>query len=63
VAAAAAHARDVTLVINNAGVGQPGGFLAPDGEESARRPLALTRFDPCLLIGIDPSKSAWHAGG
>ncbi len=37
IAAAAAQAPDVTLVINNAGIAQPGGFLAPDSEEVARR--------------------------
>ncbi len=37
VAAAAELASDVTLVINNAGIAQPGGFLAPDGEDVARR--------------------------
>ena len=37
VAAAAAQAPDVTLVINNAGIAQPGGFLAADSEEVARR--------------------------
>ncbi|WP_112188777.1 SDR family oxidoreductase [Ralstonia sp. GX3-BWBA] len=37
VAAAAAYARDVTLVINNAGIAQPGGFLAHDSEEVSRR--------------------------
>lgn len=37
VAAAAALAPDVTLVINNAGISQPGGFLAQDSEEVARR--------------------------
>jgi NAD(P)-dependent dehydrogenase (short-subunit alcohol dehydrogenase family) len=37
VAAAAALASDVELVINNAGIAQPGGFLAPDSEEVARR--------------------------
>ena len=36
VAAAAALAPDVTLVINNAGIAQPGGFLAPDSEDVAR---------------------------
>jgi NAD(P)-dependent dehydrogenase (short-subunit alcohol dehydrogenase family) len=44
VAAAAARAHDVTLVINNAGVGQLGGFLAPDSEESARRHLETNFF-------------------
>ena len=37
VAAAAALAPDVTIVINNAGIAQPGGFLAADSEEVARR--------------------------
>lgn len=37
VAAAAARARDVTLVVNNAGIARPGGFLLDDSEETARR--------------------------
>ena len=37
VAAAAELASDVTLVINNAGIAQSGGFLAPDSEDVARR--------------------------
>ena len=37
VAAAVAAASDVTLVINNAGIAQPGGFLAADSEATARR--------------------------
>jgi NAD(P)-dependent dehydrogenase (short-subunit alcohol dehydrogenase family) len=37
VAAAVELASDVTLVINNAGIAQPGGFLAPDSEDVARR--------------------------
>ena len=36
VAAAVQHASDVTLVINNAGIAQPGGFLAQDSEAVAR---------------------------
>jgi NAD(P)-dependent dehydrogenase (short-subunit alcohol dehydrogenase family) len=39
VVAAAKLAPDVTLVINNAGVGQPGGFLAADSEAVAHRML------------------------
>jgi NAD(P)-dependent dehydrogenase (short-subunit alcohol dehydrogenase family) len=39
IAAAAAHASDVTLLINNAGVAHLGGFLAPDSEEVARHML------------------------
>jgi NAD(P)-dependent dehydrogenase (short-subunit alcohol dehydrogenase family) len=37
VTAAATLASDVTLVINNAGIAQPGGFLAADSEDVARR--------------------------
>jgi NAD(P)-dependent dehydrogenase (short-subunit alcohol dehydrogenase family) len=37
VAAAAKLASDVTLVINNAGIAQSGGFLAPDSEDVTRR--------------------------
>jgi NAD(P)-dependent dehydrogenase (short-subunit alcohol dehydrogenase family) len=37
VAAAGALASDVTLVINNAGIAQPGSFLAADSEDVARR--------------------------
>jgi NAD(P)-dependent dehydrogenase (short-subunit alcohol dehydrogenase family) len=37
VAAAAAQASDVTLVINNAGIAQAGGFLAADSDATTRR--------------------------
>lgn len=37
VAAAATLADDVDLVINNAGIAQPGGFLLPDSDAVARR--------------------------
>src|ERR1700730_13898075 len=37
VAAAPARAGGMTLIINNAGVGHQGGFLAADSEEVARR--------------------------
>ncbi len=37
IAAAVNQASDVTLVINNAGIAQPGGFLAQDGDAVARR--------------------------
>ena len=37
IAAAAQQANDVTLVINNAGIAQPGGFLADDSDAVARR--------------------------
>jgi NAD(P)-dependent dehydrogenase (short-subunit alcohol dehydrogenase family) len=44
VAFAAALASDVTLVINNAGIAQPGGFLEADSEEVARRTFETNFF-------------------
>jgi len=44
IAAAAARLGDVTLLINNAGVGAAGGFLAPDSEEVTRRLLETNFF-------------------
>ena len=49
VAAAAALASDVTLVINNAGIAQPGGFLDADSEALARR-LFETNFFAMLRV-------------
>lgn len=49
VAAAAALASDVALVINNAGIAQPGGFLAADSEEVTRR-LFETNFFAMLRV-------------
>lgn len=49
VAAAAALAPDVTLVINNAGIAQPGGFLADDSEGVARR-IFETNFFGMLRV-------------
>lgn len=49
VAAAAALASDVTLVINNAGIAQPGGFLAADSEDVARR-IFETNFFGMLRV-------------
>ena len=49
VVAAAALASDVTLIINNAGIAQPGGFLAADSEEVARR-IFETNFFSMLRV-------------
>jgi NAD(P)-dependent dehydrogenase (short-subunit alcohol dehydrogenase family) len=49
VAGAVAMAPDVTLVINNAGIAQPGGFLAEDSEEVARR-IFETNFFAMLRV-------------
>lgn len=43
IAAVLEQAGDVTLVINNAGIAQPGGFLLPNSEEVSRR-LFETNF-------------------
>lgn len=52
VAAAAALASDVTLVINNAGIAQPGGFLAADSEDITRR-IFETNFFAVLRMSKD----------
>lgn len=49
VAAAAALASDVTLIINNAGIAQSGGFLAAESEEVARR-IFETNFFAVLRV-------------
>lgn len=49
VQAAARQAADVTLLINNAGIAQPGGFLAADSEDVARR-LFETNFFAMLRM-------------
>ena len=63
VAAAVKLASDVTLVINNAGIAQPGGFLAPDSEEVARR-IFETNFFAVLRMSkaFAPILKA-HGGG
>lgn len=50
VTAAASAASDVNLVINNAGIAQPGGFLAQDSEDVARR-LMETNYFAMLRMG------------
>lgn len=49
IAAAVQRASDVTLVINNAGIAQPGGFLAQDSDAVARR-IFETNFFGMLNI-------------
>jgi NAD(P)-dependent dehydrogenase (short-subunit alcohol dehydrogenase family) len=44
VAAAVARAGDVTLVVNNAGIGEVGGFLLPDSEAVTRRMFETNFF-------------------
>ena len=49
VQAAAQQAADVTLLINNAGIAQPGGFMLADSEDTARR-LFETNFFAMLRM-------------
>jgi NAD(P)-dependent dehydrogenase (short-subunit alcohol dehydrogenase family) len=49
VAAAATRAADVTLVVNNAGIAQPGGFLGADSDAVARR-IFETNFFGVLSV-------------
>lgn len=63
IAAAAALAQDVTLVINNAGIAQPGGFLAPDSEELARRIFETNVFGVLRVSqAFAPILKANHGG-
>lgn len=52
IAAAVQQAGDVTLVINNAGIAQPGGFLAPDSDAVSRR-IFETNFFGVLNMSKD----------
>ena len=63
VAAAAAHAGDVTLVINNAGIGHQGGFLAPDSEVVARRQLETNYFGMLRMSKAFAPALAANGGG
>ena len=58
VAAAAAHAGDVTLVINTAGVDHLGGFLAADNEEVARERRQRHHGPDDQLVGHVAAHSA-----
>jgi NAD(P)-dependent dehydrogenase (short-subunit alcohol dehydrogenase family) len=63
VAAAVARAGDVTLIINNAGVGHQGGFLAPDSEEVARRQLETNFFGMLRVSKAFAPVLATNGGG
>jgi NAD(P)-dependent dehydrogenase (short-subunit alcohol dehydrogenase family) len=63
VAAAAARAGDVTLVINNAGVGHQGGFLASDSEEVARRQFETNFFGMLRMSKAFAPLLAANGGG
>ncbi len=63
VAAAVARAGDVTLVINNAGVGHFGGFLAADSDEVARRQFETNFFGMLRMSKAFAPVLAANGGG
>ncbi len=63
VAAAAAQGKDVTLVINNAGIAATGGFLAGDSIESARRHLETNLLGPLRVAQAFAPVLAANGGG
>src|SRR5689334_10294886 len=63
VSAGAARAGDVTLLINNAGIGMPGGFLAPDSEEAARRQFETNFFGMLRMSRAFAPVLAANGGG
>ncbi|TWO72844.1 SDR family oxidoreductase [Caenimonas sedimenti] len=63
VARAAAHCGDVTLLINNAGIAAPGGFLADPTLESARRQFETNFFGPLRMAQAFAPVLARNGGG
>jgi len=63
VAAAAARAGDVTLLVNNAGVGHQGGFLAADSEAIARSQLETNFFGMLRMSKAFAPVLAANGGG
>lgn len=61
--AAAARCGDVTLLINNAGIANFGGFLADGSEESARAQLETNFFGPLRLSKAFAPVLAANGGG
>ena len=63
IAAAVQRASDVTLVINNAGIAQPGGFLAQDSEAVARRIFETNFFGMLNMSKAFAPVLKAHGGG
>jgi len=63
VARAARECRDVTLLINNAGVAETGGFLQGNALESARRQLDVNFFGMLQMAQAFAPVLAAHGGG
>ncbi len=63
IAAAATMCGDVTVLINNAGIAVPGGFLTDDSVASARKHLDTNFFGPLLMSRAFAPILAAHGGG
>ena len=63
VAAAAAQCGDVTLVVNNAGIAQFGGFFAPDSVAEIRKHLDVNFYGLLLVTRAFAPILATHGGG
>lgn len=63
VARLAAQYPDVTLLVNNAGIANTGGFLAPNGLASARDHFETNFFGPLLLSQAFAGVLAANGGG
>lgn len=63
VAAAVAQAPDVTLIVNNAGIAEPGGFLAADSEAVTRRMFETNVFGLLRVTKAFAPTLAAHGGG
>jgi NAD(P)-dependent dehydrogenase (short-subunit alcohol dehydrogenase family) len=63
VARVAAEHTDVTLLVNNAGIANTGGFLTPGGLASARAHLDTNFFGPLLLSQAFAGVLAANGGG
>jgi NAD(P)-dependent dehydrogenase (short-subunit alcohol dehydrogenase family) len=63
IAAAAARCKDVTVIINNAGIANMGGFLAPGSVESAQTQLDVNFFGPLRMSQAFAPVLAANGGG
>jgi len=63
VAHAARDLTDVTVLVNNAGIGHPGGFLDPNGVEEARVQMETNYFGVLRLTRAFAPTLISHGGG
>ena len=63
VAALARELRDLTLLVNNAGIFEPGPLLAPDAIEALRRQIETNAIGPLRLVQAFAPVLAANGGG